>query len=387
MRRVFLGLFVAGALFAQPTPFERLKREAASAKALPSDKDNRDAVMALHAALRDWIESRLPQTPGIAELHNLETDLKGELEDAGLGEPDAPASTDGPEGPGLGYVGLEFKWLPELPDTLAIVAGVRVECGSDEAVYFYRFDATGRARVFEDRPESAWGYTGATLAVSDPDSQGRRLLLTHYYSVQCASSWMGMAYSVYRVGPQSGASELLLRNQHGFYLNDGPEFVLKPDELIIEFLDSSVDLGVHNRTNIQRYTFGAAVQRLDPVAFQPQDFAEEWLTRGWNEMDSRSAAETKEWHERLSNDYVRGEYSGVIPCTSQSRWLIALEIERVGDKEMPDPKTTYFLVHDLGNYHYKMDAVSKDVPVGCLGARDASDKHPWLSTTELKALK
>ena len=79
--------------------------------------------------------------------------------------------------------------------------------------------------------------------------------------------------------------------------NDGPEFVLKPDELIMEFLDASVDVTVHNRTQIHRYSFGAeTVQRLDPVAFQPQDFAEEWLTRPWTEMQSRSEPETEEWH-------------------------------------------------------------------------------------------
>jgi len=198
---------------------------------------------------------------------------------------------------------------------------------------------------------------------------------------------MMMAYSVYRMGTQPSASEPILKNQHSFWLNDGPEFVLKSEELIIEFLDSSVDLSVHNRTNLQRYRFGEGVQRLDPIAFQPQDFAEEWLTRDWSEMESRSDVETKKWHDRLFNDYVRGEYSGVIPCASQGRWLVALNIESIGEKEIPDPETTYFLVHDLGNYRYKMDAVSEDVPVGCLGAGDPSDKHPWLSTTELKALQ
>jgi hypothetical protein len=383
MRGVLLGLFVAGALFGQATAFDRLKREAASAKALPADKENHDAVMALHASLHDWIESRLPQIAGSAELHNLEADLRGELDDAGLTTTDV-----GPDSPGLGYVGLEFKWLPELPDALVVIASVKVECGADEAVYLYRFDPSGRTHMFEDRPESKWGYTGVKLAVSDPDSQGRRLLLTHYYSSQCASFWMMMAYSVYRLGTQPGASELLLKDQHGFYLgNDGPEFVLKPDELMIEFLDSSVDLDVHNRTNIQRYSFIDGVHRLDPVAFQSQDFAEEWLTRGWSEMESRSSANTKEWHYRLHNDFVLGEYTGVIPCASQGRWLIAVDISHIGDKEIPDPETTYFLVHDLGNYRYKMDVVREDVPVGCLGVGDPSDKHPWLSAAELKALQ
>ncbi len=110
MRRTALGLFVAGTLFAQPTPFERLKREAASAKTLPADKENHDAVTALHSALRDWIESRLPQTPGPAELRNLETDLQSELENNGLTTADT-----GPDSPGLGYVGVELNGCRNCP--------------------------------------------------------------------------------------------------------------------------------------------------------------------------------------------------------------------------------------------------------------------------------
>ena len=211
MRKVLLGLFLTGALFGQGTALDRLKIEAARAKALPSSNDDHSAVVALHTALRDWIESRLPQAAGSAEsaeLYNLEGTLRRELADA---IPDASVSPDlGPEGPGLGYLGFEFKWFPELPDALVVIAHVSVDCGSDDSVYLYRFHLGGRVRVFNDRPESKWGYTGAALALSDPDSQGRRLLLVHYVSVQCASSWMGMAYSVYGLAAQPDARELLL---------------------------------------------------------------------------------------------------------------------------------------------------------------------------------
>ena len=57
---------------------------------------------------------------------------------------------------------------------------------------------------------------------------------------------MMMAYSVYRLGTQPGPSELLLKDQHGFFLdNDGPYFLLKPEELTMEFLDRSADLDIH----------------------------------------------------------------------------------------------------------------------------------------------
>ncbi len=275
-----------------------------------------------------------------------------------------------------------------------MITSVTIECGADEAFYMYQFNSGMRSRVLEDHPQSGWGYSIAEFQLSDPDSQGRRLLLTYYMSVQCQSTWMEMAYSVPRVSAQPKVSELLLADQHGFWLgNDGPYFVLKPNELIIEFLDSSVDVFIHNRTRIHRYNFIASAQRLDPVALQPQDFAEEWLTRPWSEMQSRSVPDTKSWHQQLHGDLIFGEYAGVIPCASSGIWLIGLELRRIGEKEFSDPPPTYFLVRDLGSYSFHMDAVTALQPSECpgtgivSGAGFASDKHPWLSTAELKALR
>ena len=65
----------------------------------------------------------------------------------------------------------------------------------------------------------------------------------------------------------------------------------------------------------------------------------------------------------------------------------------MGQKELREPLTVYFLVQDLGNYRYEMESVSASRPSGCPGAglhNDwgyASDKHPWLSATELKAVR
>ena len=387
---MLVALFAASVLSGQQSAFERLNREAARTKAASSDDDHAVAVTPLHLAMRDWIESRLPQERGgtATEFSQLEATLRGELQGAGLSAPDTPITPDdGPEGPGIGYIGFEFKRLPELPDALFVIVGASVECGADNAIYMYRFGASGLTRVLEDHPRSESRYAGATLALSDPDTQGRRLLLTHYMSSQCQSSWMEMAYSVYRLGLQSGPSELLLAGTHSFWLENEPEFVLKPEELIMEFLDSSVDVEIHNRTRIHRYSFGQGVQRLDPVALQPQDFAEEWLTRPWSEMQSRSAGETQEWHERLHGDYVLADYSSVTTCAARrGRWLIALDVTPIGDRELKDRLRTYFLVHDLGSYHYNMEAVSEFKPEGCLDRGHASEKHPWLTTTELKAL-
>jgi hypothetical protein len=395
MRWALVFLFADGSLLGQDAALARLVLEAERAKASSESSAERPAakVAALHVALREWIESRLPKNKErlAVEYSYLQASMRGQLDGAGLSEAvDPHPDYGGREFPGFGFVGIQIHQMPELPDSIVVIAATAVGCGDDEAVYVYRFDRSGWKLTLKDHPASAWGWGETELALSEPDPLGRRLLLIHRLSVQCASTWMGIAYSVYRVGFPPGASESLLAGEHGFWIgNYEAQFVLKPEELIIEFQDQSVDGGVHNRTELDRYAFGAKdMTRLDPVAFQPQDFAEEWLTRPWSEMQSRSKPKTEEWHSKLHGDFLFADYSAVVPCRDRpDHWMIALTVRQIGEKELSTPLATYFLVHDLGNYHYEMEAVSGSRPTGCEGAGDASDKHPWLSVDELKALR
>ena len=190
LRGVGWVLVAASGLFAQTDPLERLKSEVARVKALPDEKTDGEAAN-LHRALRDWIESRLPGDQGLLHvgMPRAEAVMRSELKEAGL-------EGEGPD--------LRFQQLPELPNTLLVIVGVSVPCGVEEAVYLYQFDATSRTRALEDRP---LGYGFAKVELSQPDSEGRRLLLTTHQSVQCASAWVGMAYSVHRFGMLPGLPE------------------------------------------------------------------------------------------------------------------------------------------------------------------------------------
>jgi hypothetical protein len=368
----------AGALLAQETPLTRLKREALRTQTQPLDKLDPEP---LHRALLDWLEWRLPQFENsTTQVTHVEASLSQELKEAGILD---SQDEEDPWKIKPGYVDFSLKQLPELTHVLFVTASVTVPCGSDDAVYMYHYALSGRTRVIEnDRA----GYYGPDIVLSEPDSQGRRPLLIHFTSTQCNSAWMDMAYSVYRLSTSTSAADLLLSDHHSFWLgNDGPEFVLQTEELMIEFLDRSVDGGIHNRTNIERFNFVDGVRRVDPVAFQPQDFVEEWLVRPWSEMESRSDASTKTWHDRLHADDVFGDYQRVVACTGlPGHWLISPDIDQ--------KKRTHFLVHDLGSYRYLMESVSETKPKGCPGpglsgdSGPASDKHPWLTEVELKTL-
>jgi hypothetical protein len=386
--RIFLLALLPGLLCGQSTggdpALARLKREMALARKQVEHDEKVGAarIAAVHSALRDWFEPQLPRDLNslARESWHLEASLPTILLNAGLSKPESTADL---EDAGFDQVRLGIKIMPELPDTMFVTAGISVPCGEDEAVYAYRFDAGGRKRIIDDHPKSDWGYAYSTLKLSDVDSDGRRLLLIHRMSTQCGSSWMGMTYAVYRISP-SKAPESLLSSTHSFWL-DMDIFILGPDQLMIELLDTGVD--TERRTNILRYGFADGVKRLEPFAFQPQDFAEEWLTRPWSEMQTRSAPETQKWHAKLHADFVLGEYSNVVACAGKpDRWSIGLEIKYLGEKELKDPIEAHLLVRDLGNYRFEMEAVSDSEFEGCPGEGAPSDKHPWLSVEQLKAL-
>lgn len=390
MHKLIVFLFAAVSLFGQDATLARLKHEMAVAReqsehAEQFGKDGASRIIAVHAALRNWLEPRLPQDSySLArDSWRLEASLPTILVAAGLSK---PGSADDPpelDDPGFDEVTLELKAMPELPDALFVIAGVKVPCGEDQAVYAYHFDGNGRTRVIDDHPKSDWGFASSNLELSDPDSRGRRLLLIHRISTQCGSSWMGMTYAVYRISATQ-APESLLSSEHSFWL-DEELFVLKPDQLIIELLDTGV--ATERRTNILRYSFADGVRRIEPLAFQPKDFAEEWLTRSWSEMQSRSAPDTKKWHDELHASFVLGEYTDVVLCASKpDRWSIGFEIRYLGEKELKEPLAAYLLVRDLGNYSFEMEEVSDSQFEGCPGKGFPSDKRPWLSVEQLSAL-
>ena len=398
MLRAALMLLLADVLlFGRETPLEKLQHEAVRLRRPHGEKGPGEEVEgreALHRALREWIESQLPRNKAelAGEPTRLNSKLQDELEKAGMTPPDVPETPemigDYPE---IGYVGVGVTAAVQLPDTLIVNGWATVPCGSDDAIYLYRFDETGWTRTLENHPGGR--YTDTRIKFSEPDASGQRLMLIQAVWSQCQSFWRGMAYSVYRLRPR-GVVEPLLSETHGFYAGEEPLFVLSPREVIVEFRDWSVASRVHDRTLIDRYSFMNDVpRRLDPVALQPQDFVEEWLTNSWSEMQTRSAPGTERWHTGLTADWLQADYIGVGQCGSS--WIIGLNILPGGAHALTvDPsaagdngKAVYFQVRESGEHHYTMEAVSQSRPEGCLDLDAASDTSPFLSEAALRQLK
>ena len=320
-------------------------------------------------ALRDLIESRLPAniTALNADFSNLETRMNAELEQAGLIQPEGTEV-------GTGYVSkLELSRPAEFPDALVVRAGVSVECGSDDSVYVYRFSDT-RTRLIEAQGTEKWGISVAETRFSGPDAAGSHVFYASWYNVQCGSNWNELAYRLFRIGPGTEPAVPLFSSTHTFVMDEGLNVKLTAQDLLIELGAEAMFPG-YRRTYELHYSIGPhGVERIDPVALQPQDFVHEWLMEPWEEMQSRSgSSETLvKWHKFVHA--VSGNYEFVQPCINRPGFIqVGVDLDSIGDREMPEPLSVYFLVKDKGNYSYEMSGVSFDTQDDCPGETPAVD--------------
>src|SRR5580700_686404 len=323
------------------------------------------------SALRDWIESRLPRNIAAldADFSNLEARLNEEIQQAGLAEPELPDY-------GFGYISKVTLSRPsEYPGALVVRAGVSVGCGNDESVYVYNF-APARNRLLDAHGTGKWGHGVFDAQFSGPDDSGSRILYVSWYDVQCGSSWNRLDFSLFRFGPGQEQAMPLFSSAPSFKIDYEVHVRLSPSELLLEFAAGAME-GGFIRTYVLRYSIGAqGVERIDPVALQPQDFVHEWLIEPWAEMESRSGSSDAlaKWHKFLHADSVLGDYEFVQPCVNRRGVTqVGAGITLIGDREIPEPRIVHFLVKDKGNYSYEMSQISFDSNDDCPGETPAAD--------------
>ncbi|MCX6624397.1 MAG: hypothetical protein NTY38_25720 [Acidobacteria bacterium] len=174
-----------------------------------------------------------------------------------------------------------------------------------------------------------------------------------------------LSFAVYRMGDGGR----VLAGEHGVWLDAGPWVKVKAGEVRIECLGASIDVDRLVRKHVLRYRIGErGVERIDPVALRPQDFSEEWLSRPWAEVASRSdpaSLETLErWHRRLHADFVSGEFDFVQRCSAKTdEWQMGLDLNTTGKP----PWRGYLLVRELGDERFEMVDVSSRRQAGCPG--------------------
>lgn len=354
--RVLLGLCLT-ALPAVAQDLARVKRDASAVWIKPDSA----SIAALHVSLRDWIEAAMPKS--LAGLSSLRPNLYTELERAGLL---ASSSNGGASNPGF-VERIEITQPPEDPNKLVVIVGVGVRCGSNDAVYIYDYSPanTGNPaarRVLEALSTRAHDEIAELVQFAPP------LVLTLRKSVQCGGSlWSVLSYDLFRL---ADVPEHLLGGEQGMDRADDDPYRLRltRDDLLLEVIDRTIGDGI--RTHVLHFSPASPLwKRVDPVALQPQDFVDEWLTRPWSEMASRSA-DLEPWHNRLAGEATDGTLTLVQQCQEKpGDWQIGVKLAKV---------SAYFLVHQTAPSSFKMTGVSLQRQPGCPGSGQPSNAHPSL---------
>jgi hypothetical protein len=389
-----LSLVVTGVSAAQESTLERVKSEAARLRqgSPPPEADFwkelkaiRDRSVGLQIAIRDWVESVLPKSKAAldVEFPFLNPKVNTDLQRAGLF---ASNNSGDPfkSNPGSATE-VEFSRPPEDADKLVVTTGIDVPCGRDDAVYVYDYSQEQPRRVLEAHGTRDHDETISDIRFSKSDALGNQLILTLRYGAQCGSNWETLSYDLFRLSATASTAIPILSGTHGIFLGDmSYQLRLAPDDLLIEVRDRSIDAGIHNRAHVLHFqTTGSTAERVDPVALQPQDFVDEWLTRPWSEMESRSAEsgrdKLKKWHEFLAGNFVAGEFQFVQLCQEQTdQWQVAVYLDWIKGKELPEGLMVYFLVQQSDKYRFKITSISFDRQEGCPGESQPSSERPTL---------
>jgi hypothetical protein len=314
--------------------------------------------------LRDWIESRLPNS---RDERPIAWELNQELKRAGLVCDD---NIDHPVcdwGSPLGYVG-PVK-VQRDGSHLVVQTGVGIICGFDESAYIYQWktDRWVRRWHYENDDYSEKKYVPEELhavLIAPTYKNPQPLVLTLATYPWCTSTWNSVIYSLWRLGPDEASARLLLKKRED--ANRGARLPpimgsVGQDDALIEFISPSLDCQMLMHTAIRHYEVdGSRVKRVGPLAVSPQDFVEEWLKAPWSESLTWSERDLQKWH--LAPQACKATFHHPrMHCPKQpDLWQIALANE--------DRTSTYFLVRWRPPYEFTVV--------------DVND-HPWPECSEL----
>lgn len=216
----------------------------------------------------------------------------------------------------------------------------------------YRFTAKGRDRVLGESEKSKYGDYVVGVQFSAPDAAGSHMFYAAWSGVQCASAWNGIAYRLFRIEPDGARAALIFSDIQLYNIGYPVHVKLTPGELLLEFTGCALEPGF-TRTHVLHYSIGASgVQRIDPVALDPQDFVDEWFRGPWSERQSRSAGGLAKWNGLLHT--YTAEYEFVQPCENRPGVTqVALQLMKAAGNELAEPLTVYCLVQDKGDHRYE----------------------------------
>jgi hypothetical protein len=268
-------------------------------------------------------------------------------------------------------------------DLIAITTTVSVHCGEDTSLYLFRREDSRWRLALADESNGYEKVSGARerfdFRVSQPRAGGDFFVVAADVNPWCTSAWQMMRYRVMRVGADAYSPRVISSGEEAIYLGtdlEGFRLEATANTFTLRFdASQSLDPGVLIRAHVLKFEVeGDRAGRVAPVAFKPEDFADEWAQMKWDEAarwsESSNLPELKRWHETLNPEgkgFSGSEILFVQPCGSgEGEWRIGVESYIDDENRARLPPKLYFTVsRDAGGF--RMLGVGDARPPGCPG--------------------
>ncbi|HEX9965712.1 MAG TPA: hypothetical protein VGB04_12100 [Allosphingosinicella sp.] len=316
--------------------------------------------------MRDFVKAEMACVPASPEPKRLAAEMadQGGFVQAVSSDP-APGSAAG-HGDRLAY---QVSRVAGHPNMLAVVATLGIRCGSDSMLLLYRRSGTGweEAMVRRSAPyrEIRGGWADLRFAVSPPDAEGRWFVATVSTTPWCTSAWQGLPYELARPGPAPDRPRVILRGKGTIYLGDESDLILRAERGAFELRHDggSLDPDLLVRRHVRRYSVsGDTVRRVQPVAENVRDFADEWIESPWAEARAWSAADpvltAAHAQLRSARHTSLGAFSSIRDCGGGTTQL------EIAVQEGPG----WFLTVRGGAGRWTVERVARKAAAGCSGA-------------------
>ncbi len=292
-------LFAAsGAMAAEDATLSEIRALLAPMRAKPLDAGGpRGATPALTEVkhkLRDWIEGKLHEFRHPEDVRAFAHELNAEILSAKLSCPPWESGPPPKDCPVEGGPGLLREIKLVFGEMLVVTTRVGIVCGFDESSYAYAF-ADGRWKRFWENETNDYregkyvplNFLGVLLASRDylnkeADPNVRLLLMLGRDPAYCESNWYNVCYRVWRLRIDRPEQKLLLDGGEMAFLGDWVDGAVSPNGVLIEYGISTMYVTFQVRPEVRHYVLrDGMLQREDPLALRPRDFADEWIRTDW----------------------------------------------------------------------------------------------------------
>ena len=345
----FLVLIVVPAV-AQDRQMEALRTSLAALRPhhdeLPDTRDATPQLTIVKHQFRDWIESHLESFPPSDTSSNRDRALLATLH-AGLRDAQLFCADECVPSY-LGFV--DDVQLQREREFLIVQTGVGIRCGYDESAYVYTWSGSTWKRLFSAEQDvyTKEQYQPQTIhgvRISEPDSAGRRLILTLGSRPGCSSAFQPVYWRVWQVA--DGTSKLLLEDSKFANVSD-----YEPIRGSVTATSAAVSFSLGGTgwgfpwNAVRNYSLqNGQLKQTGATVLTPRDFVEEWL-------DTKADG-------KLRRQDGAGDFPDpALRCGQSDLWQITTRLTR-------DPQKTSFLVEWKQPYQFRMVRVSQEAESLC----------------------